>query len=122
MTIRCAEKLEVYTVPGVPVLRAGDDLPAIAVRALAGAGIDLRDGDVLVVASKAVSRAEGRFVDLAAVTPSERASEIARQTGGDPRVVEIVLGEAQAVSRVARDALIVRHRLGFVLANAGVDL
>jgi coenzyme F420-0:L-glutamate ligase/coenzyme F420-1:gamma-L-glutamate ligase len=122
MTISCGHKLEVVAVPGVPLLRAGDDLGAIAVHALAAAGMDLRDGDVVVVASKAVSRAEGRFVDLAAVQPSERAREIARETGGDERVVEIVLGEAQGVSRVARDALIVRHRLGFVLANAGVDL
>jgi coenzyme F420-0:L-glutamate ligase/coenzyme F420-1:gamma-L-glutamate ligase len=122
MTTWCAEKLEVLAVPGVPVLRAGDDLPAIAARALAVAGMQLGDGDVLVVASKAVSRAEGRFVDLASVRPSARAREIARATGGDERVVEIVLGEAQAVSRVARDALIVRHRLGFVLANGGVDL
>jgi coenzyme F420-0:L-glutamate ligase/coenzyme F420-1:gamma-L-glutamate ligase len=122
MTIHCAEKLEVLAVPGVPVLRAGDDLPAVAVRALDAAGIQARDGDVVVVASKAVSRAEGRFVDLGTVRPSERAREIARESGGDERVVEIVLGEAQRVSRVARDALIVRHRLGFVLANAGVDL
>jgi coenzyme F420-0:L-glutamate ligase/coenzyme F420-1:gamma-L-glutamate ligase len=120
--IACAERLEVFAVPGVPVLRAGDDLPGVAVRSLEAAGAQLRDGDVVVVASKAVSRAEGRFVDLATVNPSTRALELARETGGDPRVVEIVLGESQAVSRVARDALIVRHKLGFVSANAGIDL
>jgi coenzyme F420-0:L-glutamate ligase/coenzyme F420-1:gamma-L-glutamate ligase len=122
MPIRCSDRLEVFAVPGVPVVGAGDDLPAIVVSALGAAGITLQDCDVVVVASKAVSRAEGRFVDLATVRPSERAHEIARATGGDARVVEVVLGEAQSVSRVARDALIVRHRLGFVLANAGVDL
>jgi coenzyme F420-0:L-glutamate ligase/coenzyme F420-1:gamma-L-glutamate ligase len=122
MPISCAERLEVLAVPGLPVLRPGDDLPAIAVGALDAARMPLRDGDVVVVASKAVSRAEGRFVDLTTVRPSPRAEEIARETGGDPRVVEVVLGESQAVSRMARDALIVRHRLGFVSANAGVDL
>jgi coenzyme F420-0:L-glutamate ligase/coenzyme F420-1:gamma-L-glutamate ligase len=122
MAIVCAERLEVFAVPGVPLLQAGDDLGAIAARALAGAGVELRSGDVVVVASKAVSRVEGRFVDLATVEASPRAKEIAAQTGSDERVVELVLGESAAVSRVARDALIVRHRLGFVSANAGVDL
>jgi coenzyme F420-0:L-glutamate ligase/coenzyme F420-1:gamma-L-glutamate ligase len=122
MPISCAERLEVLAVPGVPVVRAGDDLPAIAVGALDAARIPLSDGDVVVVASKVVSRAEGRFVDLATIHPSPRALEVARETGGDPRVVEVVLGESQTISRMARDALIVRHRLGFVSANAGVDL
>jgi coenzyme F420-0:L-glutamate ligase/coenzyme F420-1:gamma-L-glutamate ligase len=122
MPISCAERLEVLAVPGVPLVRPGDDLPALAVGALDAARIPLADGDVVVVASKVVSRAEGRFVDLATVRPSDRAQEIARETGGDARVVEIVLSESQAISRMARDALIVRHRLGFVSANAGVDL
>jgi coenzyme F420-0:L-glutamate ligase/coenzyme F420-1:gamma-L-glutamate ligase len=122
MPIGCADRLEVFAVPGVPVLGAGDDLPAIVVRALGAAAIALQDGDVVVVASKAVSRAEGRFVDLAAVQPSERAQELARAAGSDARVVEVVLAEAQSVSRVAPEALIVRHRLGFVMANAGIDL
>src|SRR5579859_8018073 len=99
MPIACADRLEVFAVPGVPVVGAGDDLPAIVVSALGAAGITLQDCDVVVVASKAVSRAEGRFVDLATVRPSERAREIARTTGGDARVVEVVLGEVQSVSR-----------------------
>jgi coenzyme F420-0:L-glutamate ligase/coenzyme F420-1:gamma-L-glutamate ligase len=122
MPIACADRLEVFAVPGVPVLGAGDDLPAIVVRALGAAAVALQDGDVVVVASKAVSRAEGCFVDLATVQPSEKAQELARTTGADARVVEIVLGEATRVSRVAPEALIVRHRLGFVMANAGIDL
>jgi coenzyme F420-0:L-glutamate ligase / coenzyme F420-1:gamma-L-glutamate ligase len=122
MPISCAQRLEVLAVPGVPVIGAGDDLPAIVVGAIDAARISLSDGDVVVVASKVVSRAEGRFVDLATVRPSPRALELARETGGDPRVVEVVLGESQSISRMARDALIVRHRLGFVSANGGVDL
>ena len=122
MPISCAAKLEVIAVPGIPVLRAMDDLPAIVLRAVERAGIDLLDGDVVVVASKAVSRAEGRFVDLSTVKPSARARELARQTGKDDRLVEVILGESLGVSRAARDVLIVRHNKGFVCANAGVDL
>ena len=122
MPIACAPRLEVFAVPGVPVLHAGDDLAAILVAALGAAEIELRDGDVLVVASKAVSRAEGRFVDLATVEPSERARELSGVTTLDARLVELVVRESVAVSRTAREALIVRDRHGFVHANAGVDL
>jgi coenzyme F420-0:L-glutamate ligase/coenzyme F420-1:gamma-L-glutamate ligase len=110
-------------VPGVPVLNAGDDLPAIVVRAIAEAGpeLTLRDGDVIVVASKAVSRAEGRFVDLSTVEASPAARELAGRTVQDPRLVEVALCESIGISRAAPDVLIVRHRLGFICANAGID-
>jgi coenzyme F420-0:L-glutamate ligase/coenzyme F420-1:gamma-L-glutamate ligase len=123
MPIACASRIEVVAVPGVPVLSAGDDLGAIAVRAVRQArpAIDLRDGDILVVASKAVSRAEGRFVDLSTVEVSAAARELAGWTVQDPRLVELVLRESTAISRSARDVLVVRHRLGFVCANAGID-
>jgi coenzyme F420-0:L-glutamate ligase/coenzyme F420-1:gamma-L-glutamate ligase len=88
---------------------------------LSDAAIELRDGDVLVVASKALSRAHGRFVDLATVEARPAARTLARETSKDERIVELILRESIAVSRVARDVLIVRHRLGFVCANAGID-
>jgi coenzyme F420-0:L-glutamate ligase / coenzyme F420-1:gamma-L-glutamate ligase len=122
MPTACAPRLEVFAVPGIPVLRAGDDLSALLLTALGAAEIELRDGDVLVVASKAVSRCEGRFVDLATVEPSERAHELSRITILDARFVELVVRESTAVSRTAREALIVRDRHGFVHANAGIDL
>jgi coenzyme F420-0:L-glutamate ligase / coenzyme F420-1:gamma-L-glutamate ligase len=122
MPISCGSRLEVFAVPGVPLLRSGDDLSALVLRALESAHVELRDGDVLVLASKAVSRAEGRFVDLSTVVPSARAEEVGREIGKDPRVVHLVLSEASAVSRKARDVLVVRHRLGFVVANAAIDL
>ena len=108
--------------PGIPVLSAMDDLPSIVLRAMRQGHVEPIDGDVVVIASKAVSRAEGRFVDLTTVKPSPRARELARQTGKDDRLVEVILGESLGISRVARDVLITRHRLGFVCANAGVDL
>jgi coenzyme F420-0:L-glutamate ligase/coenzyme F420-1:gamma-L-glutamate ligase len=122
MSITCAARLEVIAVGHIPVLSAGDDLGALVLAGLARDGLALRDGDVVVVASKAVSRAEGRFVDLRTVVVSGRARELAHETGKDERVVELVLRESASVSRVARDALVVRHRLGFVSADAGIDL
>ncbi|MSP60232.1 MAG: coenzyme F420-0:L-glutamate ligase [Myxococcales bacterium] len=119
--IHCSERLEVIAVPGVPLVERGDDLAALFRAALDGAGIALRDGDVLVITSKVLSRAEGRFVDLPRVAVSPRAEEIGRAIGKDPRIVELILGESTQVSRQAPGVLVVRHRLGFVAANAGID-
>jgi coenzyme F420-0:L-glutamate ligase / coenzyme F420-1:gamma-L-glutamate ligase len=120
--ICCAPRMEMTALPGIPLVGAGDDLVAIVAEGLRRAERRLRDGDVLVVASKLVSRAEGRFVDLATVEPSARARELGAQVGADERLVELILRESVAVSRLARGAVIVRHRLGFVTANAGIDL
>jgi coenzyme F420-0:L-glutamate ligase/coenzyme F420-1:gamma-L-glutamate ligase len=119
--IACSERLEVLALPGVPLVGPGDDLAALALAALDRARRVLSDGDVLVVTSKVVSRAEGRFVELPAMEPSPRALALAAQTGKDARMVELILRESTHVSRVAKDVLIVRHRLGFVAANAGID-
>lgn len=122
MTVACAPRLELTALPGVPVVTEGDDVPALIAAALARGGVALAAGDVLVVTSKILSRADGRFALLETIAPSERALALAAETGQDPRVVELVLRECSAVSRVARGVLVVRHRLGFVLANAGIDL
>ena len=120
--IQCAERLELLALAGVSIVQPGDDLPALVCDALERNGVRLATGrDALVVTSKVVSRAEDRFVDLAAVTPSPRADELAARTQKDPRLVQLVLEEASAVSRTAPGVIIVRHRLGFVSANAGID-
>ncbi|MCA1664376.1 MAG: coenzyme F420-0:L-glutamate ligase, partial [Myxococcales bacterium] len=119
--IGCSERLELFALPGVPLVGRGDDLATLALAALERARSMLADGDVLVVTSKVVSRAEGRFVELPTVAPSERALALAAQTGKDARMVELVLRESTLVSRVAKDVLVVRHLLGFVTANAGID-
>jgi coenzyme F420-0:L-glutamate ligase/coenzyme F420-1:gamma-L-glutamate ligase len=119
--ITCADRLEAFAVPGLPLVGRGDDVPALVWRALVGAGIAVADGDVLVVTSKLLSRAEGRFVELPRVEPSARAVELGEQVGKDPRAVELILRESSAVSRQAPGVLVVRHRLGFVVANAGID-
>jgi len=114
-------ELRLVALPGMPLVRAGDDLPALIIEAAGRCGEILRDGDVLVVAQKIVSKAEGRMVSLATVQPSSRAIDLAKETAKDPRFVEVVLRESLEVVRYARDVLIVAHKLGFVMANAGVD-
>ena len=107
--------------PGIPRVQPGDDLAELIAVALVRANLFLQDGDVLVVTSKLVSKAEDRFVDLRTVTPSARAERVAVAVNKDPRLVELILSESTAISRLRRDVLIVRHRLGFTLANAGID-
>lgn len=119
--IRCEDRLELRALPGIPLIAPGDDLPRLIGAALEAAQITLRDGDVLAVTSKALSRAEGRFVDLRSVEISPRARELATEIGKDPRIVELILRESSAISRKAREVLVVRHRLGFISANAGID-
>jgi coenzyme F420-0:L-glutamate ligase/coenzyme F420-1:gamma-L-glutamate ligase len=120
--VQCAETLVVRALPGLPRVRPGDDVGGLIVRALREAGWTLQACDVLVVTSKVISRAEGRFVDVSQVTPSARARELAEVTRKDPRMVELILQESTHVSRAAPEVLVVRHRLGFVSANAGIDL
>ena len=104
--------------PGVPEVRPGDDLAAVLMQA---AGGDLRHGDVLVVAHKVVSKAEGSVVALGDVVPGERAQALAAEHGKDPRVVQVVLDQSSEVLRARRGVLICRTRHGLVCANAGVD-
>jgi coenzyme F420-0:L-glutamate ligase/coenzyme F420-1:gamma-L-glutamate ligase len=106
---------------GIKLIEPGDDLGAIAVAAFAANGIVPETGDVLVVAQKIVSKAEGRYVDVTAVEPSERAIVLAAEVDKDPRFVEVVLSESKRVVRRRPGLLIVEHRLGFVMANAGID-
>jgi coenzyme F420-0:L-glutamate ligase/coenzyme F420-1:gamma-L-glutamate ligase len=117
----CAPRLTLLALSGIPVVAPGDDVAALIGAALEREHVILADGDVLVVTSKIVSRAEGRFVDLATVAPSDEARALGAEVGKDPRTVELVLRESTSVSRKMRGAIIVRHRLGFVCANAGID-
>jgi coenzyme F420-0:L-glutamate ligase/coenzyme F420-1:gamma-L-glutamate ligase len=105
--------------PGLPEIGIGDDLGALLLAAAAPAGFDA--GDVLVVAHKVVSKAEGRVVELDDVRPGERALALAAEHGKDPRVVEVILGEATEIVRSRPGVLICRTPHGFVCANAGVD-
>jgi coenzyme F420-0:L-glutamate ligase/coenzyme F420-1:gamma-L-glutamate ligase len=113
--------LRLLPLPKVPLIAAGDDLVSLTLEALARADLNPRAGAVLVFAQKIVSKAEGRGVDLRHVVPSARAIELARQAGKDPRLVELILAESVAVLRVRPGVIIVEHRCGVILANAGID-
>jgi coenzyme F420-0:L-glutamate ligase / coenzyme F420-1:gamma-L-glutamate ligase len=106
---------------GIKLVEPGDDLGALTVQAFVDNGLAPQPSDVLVVAQKLVSKAEGRYVDIATVEPSPRAVALAAEVDKDPRFVEVVLGEARRVVRHRPGLLIVEHRLGFVMANAGID-
>jgi coenzyme F420-0:L-glutamate ligase/coenzyme F420-1:gamma-L-glutamate ligase len=108
-------------IAGIPMVRPGDDLPALLIAACERNALVPLDNDILVVAQKIVSKAEGRYVDLAEVRPSPRADELAAHVDKDPRLVEVILQESRRVVRHRPGVLIVEHRLGFVMANAGVD-
>ena len=113
--------LSIRAIDGIPLVRPGDDVCALLLDALAASGEALIDGDVLVIAQKIISKAEDRYVRLSDVTPSPRARELAIEVDKDPRIVELILSEASEIVRYRPGVLIVEHRLGLVLANAGID-
>jgi coenzyme F420-0:L-glutamate ligase/coenzyme F420-1:gamma-L-glutamate ligase len=115
------KRLEVIGVDGVGEVRAGDSLGALICEACARQGVEIDDDDVLVVAQKIVSKAEGRVVSLGDVRPSESARELGRELEKDPALVEVILGESRRIVRKGGRALIVETHHGFVSANAGVD-
>ncbi len=106
---------------GLPLVKTGDDLAHLLQAALRRANIVVQDGDILVIAQKIVSKAEGRIINLNQVVPSARASVLAKAVDKDPRLVEVILSESSEVVRYRKGVLIVAHRLGFVMANAGID-
>jgi coenzyme F420-0:L-glutamate ligase/coenzyme F420-1:gamma-L-glutamate ligase len=108
-------------VPGIGEVQPGDDLARLIGDALDGAGLALQRRDVVVVAQKIVSKAENRFVCLDAMLPSARARALAAATGKDARLVEAILRDSSAVVRHKPGVLIARHRLGYVMAQAGID-
>jgi coenzyme F420-0:L-glutamate ligase / coenzyme F420-1:gamma-L-glutamate ligase len=116
-----APALQIFPVAGMPEVRPGDDLAGMLLDAATASGVALEDGDVLVVAQKVVSKAEGRLVALDSVTPSPFAVEYARRYEKDARHVEVVLNESRRVVRMDHGVLIVETHHGLVCANAGVD-
>jgi coenzyme F420-0:L-glutamate ligase/coenzyme F420-1:gamma-L-glutamate ligase len=105
----------------IPLIRQGNNLADILVKSLADSNLELQDNDILVLAQKIVSKSEGRMVNLATVTPSAHAMELAQKAEKDPRVMELILQESSEVLRARVGTIIVEHKLGFVCANAGID-
>lgn len=106
---------------GIPLIRQGDNLADIVVRSLHANNVSIEDFDILVIAQKIVSKAEGRAVNLMTIRPSERARALGQQTEKDARLVELILQESNEVLRTRPGTIIVEHKLGFVCANAGID-
>ncbi len=114
-------RIETLALPGIPLVQPGDDLGNLILAALDRAAVTLRRDDVIVVAQKIVSKAEGRYAALGDITPTAEAAKLGAEVDKDPRLVELILGESTRVVRQRPGLLIVEHRLGFVLANAGID-
>lgn len=113
--------MNVIPLEGLPMVQPGDDLAELLLGALRASGIHLVDGDILCLAQKIVSKAEGRQIRLDTVTAGAEAIELGKKTDKDPRIVQLVLDESTDLLRTRPGALIVRHKLGFVGANAGID-
>jgi coenzyme F420-0:L-glutamate ligase/coenzyme F420-1:gamma-L-glutamate ligase len=114
-------ELRLISLPGIPEVERGVALAELLLAATTRASMSLQTGDILVLAQKIISKSEGRVVPLAGVTPSKRAQSLAQEANKDPRIVELMLRESRQMLRVKPGIIIVEHRLGFVMANAGID-
>lgn len=114
-------QITLIAIPNIPLIHPGDDLATILLDRLHQADLSLENGDVLVLAQKIVSKAEGRAVRLDDVTVSEEARKLAAETGKDARLVQLILQESQAILRTRPHLIIAEHHLGWICANAGID-
>jgi coenzyme F420-0:L-glutamate ligase/coenzyme F420-1:gamma-L-glutamate ligase len=114
-------KVEVFPVTGLPIIKEGDDLALLVCQAAEKQGTPIQNGDVIVVTHVIVSRAEGNVVDLETVTPSEFAKTVAKTTGKDPQLVEVILRESRSIIRMRDGKLITESKQGLVCANSGID-
>jgi len=116
-----AKRLEIIAPEEFPLVEAGDSLPRLILDTLQAEQISFQQGDVLVLAQKIISKSEGRYARLTDVVPTADAEQLAVKCDKDPRLVQMILNESSEVLRCMPGVLIVRHRLGFVMANAGID-
>ena len=114
-------RIEIIPIPVTPDIKAGDKLDIIILESMNNANEFLSEGDIVVVAQKVISKAEGRLIDLKLVIPSEKSLQIAKQNDKDPRLIELILNESVDILRLARGILIVETKRGLICANAGVD-
>lgn len=115
------KRVGVFGLEGIPLVKAGDDLASLIIEAAESNDVEIEDGDVIVVAQKVVSKAENRVISLDSVKPSRRAIRIGRETGRDPRIVELVLRESKRFLKVSEQILIVEDHRDLVNINAGID-
>jgi len=115
------KRMCIFGLEGIPLVEAGDDLASLIIAAAKSNDVEIEDGDILVVAQKVVSKAEGRIVRLDLIKPSKKAMEIAEETGKDPRIVELVLRESKRFLKASPQILIVEDKRNIVNINAGID-
>ena len=113
--------IQIHSVPGIPLINKGDDLCQLVLDALKANKLILKDGSILVVAQKVISKAEDRFVNLKTIKPTALAIEYSLLTDKDPRLVELILQESKSVIRHRKGVLIVENNQGLIMANAGID-
>ena len=114
-------QLNLFTIPGIPLIHPGDDLVAIISDAMQAAQQEIIDGDVVIIAQKLISKAEGRLVALSSVEPGPEAIELAAAAEKEPGIAQLILDESAQILRRRPGVIIAEHNLGFVLANAGLD-
>ncbi|MGB1250689.1 MAG: coenzyme F420-0:L-glutamate ligase [Candidatus Promineifilaceae bacterium] len=114
-------QLSLLALPNIPEVMPGDDVGQLICEALISAEITPTPHDIIAIAQKIISKAENRYAYLDEVEPSEHAQQLATETNKDPRLVQLIVDEMDEVSRKRQGVLVVRHRLGFVSANAGID-
>jgi coenzyme F420-0:L-glutamate ligase / coenzyme F420-1:gamma-L-glutamate ligase len=110
-----SDQMQIFALPNIPAIQPGDDLCRMIIE------YGPATHDIIVIAQKVISKSEGRIVHLGSVSPSQQAEDLALETGKDARVVELVLRESAKVLRAAPGLMIVQHRLGYIMANAGID-
>jgi coenzyme F420-0:L-glutamate ligase/coenzyme F420-1:gamma-L-glutamate ligase len=113
--------LTITALQDIPLIKPGDDLAEMILQAIQQSDLSLENGDIIVLAQKIVSKAENQLVNLALVTPSAAAIDLAVKSGKDPRLAELIIRESKEIVRTRKGSVIVEHRLGFVCANAGID-
>ena len=116
-----AQAIKLIPLEGIPLVKPGDDLPGIILKSAHSSKIEWFEGDILIIAQKIVSKAEGRLVNLKQIEPSKRSIELGSLTEKDPRLVELILQESKKVIRYRKGVLVVQNDHGVILANAGID-
>ncbi|MCW4015825.1 MAG: coenzyme F420-0:L-glutamate ligase [Candidatus Bathyarchaeota archaeon] len=114
-------KVEIYPVTGLPIIKKGDNLALMICQAAEKQGTPIQNGDVIVITHVVVARAEGNVVDLKTVNPSKFATSVAERTNKDPRLVEVILRESKSIVRMSKGKFITETKQGLVCANSGID-
>lgn len=115
------KSVNLYPLKTIPLVAIGDSIAKLIIEACQGEGLDLNDNDIIVIAQKIISKAEGAIVNLRSVNPSPEALKLAEQTGRDPRLVQVYLDESSELLYTKGRMIITRHKLGFVMSSSGVD-